>query len=125
MFPWTCVKRCELKHFRVPARTGWSNLEVAVDKQMLAVLIPVLAVFFAGLVALSRTAIGKALARRIGGDAGVHLDDHRLAVLEDDMDRLRTELMETQERLDFAERMLTRGRPESHELASPPPDPKP
>lgn len=74
---------------------------------MIGVMIPVLAVFFAGLVALSRTAIGKALARRIGGDAGVHLDDHRLAVLEDDMERMRQELMETQERLDFAERLLS------------------
>lgn len=76
------------------------------DKQTLAVMIPVLAVFFTGLVALSRTAIGKALARRIGGEAGAHLDDHRLAALEDDMERLRQELMETQERLDFAERLL-------------------
>jgi len=77
-----------------------------VDRQALAVMIPMLVVFFTGLVVLSRTAIGKALARRIGGDEGVHLDDHRLAVLEDDMERLRTELMETQERLDFAERLL-------------------
>lgn len=76
------------------------------DRQTLALMIPVLAVFFAGLVVLSRTAIGKALARRIGGETGAHLDEHRLAVLEDDMERLRQELMETQERLDFAERLL-------------------
>ena len=41
------------------------------DKQALAVLIPVLAVFFCGMVVLSRTAIGKALARRIGGEEEV------------------------------------------------------
>ena len=83
------------------------------DKQELAVLIPVLCVFFTGLVVLSKTAIGKALARRIGGDEGIppalegELRDLRLEV-----DALRSELLETQERLDFTERQLTGGRRE-------------
>ncbi len=83
------------------------------DKQELAVLIPVLFVFFMGLVVLSQTAIGKALARRIGGDERIpralegELRDLRLEV-----DALRSELMETQERLDFTERQLAAGKRE-------------
>ncbi len=83
------------------------------DKQALAVLIPVLCVFFAGLVVLSKTAIGRALARRIGGDEGTsgalegELRDLRLEV-----DALRGELMETQERLDFTERQIAGGKRE-------------
>ena len=83
------------------------------DKQALAVLIPVLAVFFVGLVAISRTAIGKALARRIGGEVesrpafAADLDDLRAEV-----SALRGELLETQERLDFTERMIASGRKE-------------
>ncbi len=38
-----------------------------------ALLIPVLAIFFGGIAALSRTAIGKAIARRIGGEVDVEL----------------------------------------------------
>ncbi len=79
------------------------------NKQELAVLIPVLVVFFVGLVALSSTAIGKALARRIGGEQpglpGLHQD---LEALHGEVEALRMELAETQERLDFAERLLSR-----------------
>jgi predicted nucleic acid-binding Zn-ribbon protein len=77
------------------------------DKQALGVLIPVLGVFFVGMVALSRTVIGKALARRIGGeeDAAALLEGE-LRELRSEVDALRAELMETQERLDFTERQL-------------------
>ncbi len=84
------------------------------DKQALGVLIPVLAVFFAGLVAVSRTVIGKALARRIGGEASAgpvlaaEVEDLRAEVA-----ALRGELLETQERLDFTERMIAGGRKEA------------
>lgn len=84
------------------------------NKQELAVLIPVLAVFFVGMVALSRTMIGKALARRIAGDVeegralAAELESLRLEVAE-----LRGELSETQERLDFTERMIAGGRKEA------------
>jgi len=78
-----------------------------VDKQALAVMIPVLAVFFTGLVVLSRTVIGKAIARRIGGDQQTGDDVHQhLVELEGEMAAMRQELLETQERLDFAERLL-------------------
>jgi predicted nucleic acid-binding Zn-ribbon protein len=38
------------------------------------------------------------------------LDVDRLEALEDDVSKLRQELNETQERLDFAERLLAQGR---------------
>lgn len=83
------------------------------DKQELAVMIPVLFVFFAGLVAFSMTAIGKAMARRIGGDAGnTPALEGEVRELRAEVDALRTELMETQERLDFAERLVASGRKE-------------
>ncbi|HEU5218152.1 MAG TPA: hypothetical protein VFU23_05800 [Gemmatimonadales bacterium] len=80
------------------------------DKQALAVLIPVLAIFFFGLIALSRTVIGRALARRIGGEEGPAALEHEVRELRLEVDALRGELMETQERLDFTERQLASGR---------------
>lgn len=81
------------------------------DKQALGVLIPVLAVFFTGLVALSRTVIGKALARRIGGEEGVPAAlEGELRELRSEVETLRSDLMETQERLDFTERQLAAGK---------------
>ena len=73
-------------------------------------LIVVLIVFGSGaIIAMSFSPLGKALADRLRHgklpapapepDAGVY----------DELDRLRTEVNEIQERLDFAERMLTRG----------------
>lgn len=83
------------------------------DKQELAVLIPVLFVFFTGLVVLSRTAIGKALARRIGGDEALPPAlEAELSELRLEVDALRGELQETQERLDFTERQLSAGKRE-------------
>lgn len=39
-----------------------------------------------------------------------------IAGLRDQVDELRHQLMETQERIDFTERLLTRGRGETHEV---------
>lgn len=84
------------------------------DKQALGVMIPVLAVFFVGMVALSRTVIGKALARRIGGEEGVPgALEAELRELRLEVESLRGELMDTQERLDFAERQLVAGKREA------------
>lgn len=87
------------------------------DKQSLAVMIPVLAVFFSGMVILSRTLIGKAIARRIEGSGGVSGDE--LAFLRDqaaEVDELRDRLGELEERVDFAERMLPRAEPSGHRV---------
>jgi len=53
-------------------------------------------------VGISFSPIGKAIANRIRGHAEIATDPEVLAELDD----LRTQLSEVQERLDFAERML-------------------
>jgi hypothetical protein len=64
----------------------------------------VLIVFGGGmLVVLSKTEIGRAIADRIRGETLGGVPDRALI---DEVDRLRHEVSELQERLDFAERML-------------------
>ena len=77
------------------------------DKQALAVLIPVLSLFFSGLIAFSFTRLGKAVAKRIEG-GGDSVMAERLSRLEIEQDRLRSELAEAHERLDYAERVIAR-----------------
>ena len=80
------------------------------DAGAIATLIPVTAVFFCGLALLSRTAIGQVIAQRLRGNASRDVQlEAELQTLRDEMEALRRELGETQERLDFAERVLTRG----------------
>jgi len=68
--------------------------------------------FFLGLVKLAQSQVGSALARRIQGHSGGVEAEFaaELNYLRDQVDGLRNELTETQERLDFAERMLAKGR---------------
>jgi len=64
----------------------------------------VLIVFGGGmLVVLSKTEIGRAIADRIRGETLGGVPDRALI---DEVDRLRHDVTELQERLDFAERML-------------------
>jgi hypothetical protein len=77
------------------------------DKQALAVLIPVITMFFTGLIAFSFTRLGKAVAKRLEGG----MDDatsERLGRLEAEQDRLQRELADAHDRLDFAERAIAR-----------------
>jgi hypothetical protein len=60
------------------------------------------------LLVLSRTRIGEAVARRIAGDSHHPECESHLAALQDQVDVLQSQLTDTQERLDFAERLLTR-----------------
>jgi hypothetical protein len=76
----------------------------------MGVLIPILGTFFGGMIILSKTAIGSAIARRIGGEVAGHDVEDRLLELRQDLDHVRQELAETQERLDFTERALTQVR---------------
>ncbi len=80
------------------------------DKQSLALLIPILAISIP-LAAIVITGLVKiARYRALGRGEGAAGDmDHRLHALEDEVHALRQELGEAQERLDFAERLLTRG----------------
>lgn len=76
---------------------------------VLGIMIPLSAIAVGGLLMLSRSRIGEAIARRIAGDGGQPEWEAHLEALEDEVARLRTQLGETNERLDFAERLLVRG----------------
>jgi hypothetical protein len=81
------------------------------DRQSFFALIPIVGMFFTGLIVFSFTRLGRALANRIEG----RIDDGtrgRLAALEAANDDLRRALEEAHERLDFAERALSRGTPD-------------
>src|SRR5687767_2921764 len=79
---------------------------------MVTGMVMTVAVIF-GIVQLTKGPVGQALARRLQGRAGETDGEVRaaLADLRDQVDALRGTLEETQERLDFAERMLSQGRP--------------
>ncbi len=66
-----------------------------------------------GLVQLTKGPVGQALARRIQGRGGEANGEVRmeLAELRDQLDLLRSSVEETQERLDFTERLLSQARP--------------
>jgi hypothetical protein len=75
---------------------------------LVGLLVPVLGLSVLGLFVLSRSRIGEAVARRI---AGVREDpevEEQILALQDDVSVLRRQLQETQERLEFAERLLAR-----------------
>lgn len=78
---------------------------------VLGLMVPVLGLTVVGLFVLGRSGIGKALARRIAGERQDPEYDERLLVLQEDVAALRGQLQETQERLDFAERVLARAEP--------------
>ena len=70
-------------------------------------LIPIISILVGGAWMISRGPVGRAYANRIsGGGAEVQ---QQLDHLTDEVARLSQELSETQERLDFAERLLTKG----------------
>ena len=78
-------------------------MDFAVLIPITALLIPVSAIVISGLVKIARyRAMGS------GAEGGGELQG-RVDALEQDVDILRHELTEAQERLDFAERMLARG----------------
>ena len=84
------------------------------DRQALAMLIPIVAmtipivaIIFNGLQKVARMRLEEARLRAGG------LDGHRageISALREEMGEVRRELAEVQERLDFAERLLTRWR---------------
>lgn len=78
------------------------------DKNAIFAMIPIVGMFFTGLIIFSFTRLGRAFANRIEGRADDGLEG-RVAALEAANDELRRALEEAHERLDFAERALTRG----------------
>jgi len=75
---------------------------------VLGVSIPLLGLSIGGLLLISRSRLGHALARRIAGDHDHPVCEERFAALQDDLAELRAQLQEAHERLDFAERLLAR-----------------
>jgi len=73
---------------------------------ILALMIPVAAVVMGGMIKLRRMRLEEARYRM--GDLGV--DPGEVVELREDLDHVRAELAEVQERLDFAERLLARPR---------------
>jgi hypothetical protein len=69
---------------------------------ILALLIPVCAIVFNGLVKIAKY---RALGAAADGEGGIAA---RLAAVEEELLAVRHELADTQERLDFAERLLAR-----------------
>lgn len=77
----------------------------------LGVLIPILGMMIGFFVVFSRSDLGRALAQRIAG--GSHANpalESEVRELRGEVESLRAELGETQERLDFTERMLAGGK---------------
>ena len=72
------------------------------------VLIPITFFLTIGMVLLGRGEIGRAIAHRIRGGAGAW--EPEVTRLREEVEALRRELGETQERLDFTERLLAQGR---------------
>ena len=76
------------------------------DAGVIALLIPIVALVIGGVVKIVKV---REAARQAGSDPDLQA---RLAAMEQDLNAMRGELSETQERLDFTERMLTKEREE-------------
>jgi len=77
--------------------------------EVLVVTIPVIVAGVGGLLLLSRSRLGEAVARRIAGDSRDPACQEQLDALQDEVLGLRSQISELQDRVDFAERVL--GRP--------------
>jgi hypothetical protein len=87
------------------------------DRHALVLFIPIIVMGFTGLIAFSFTPLGRALARRLGGQAASPELEERVTQLEADLETVRHELAESHERIDFAERALAQVR-EQRQLPS-------
>jgi len=79
----------------------------------LGVFIPIIGLMIGFFVVFSKSELGRALAQRIAGRAGASPElESEVRELRGEVEALRAELGETQERLDFTERMLAGGKQE-------------
>ncbi len=91
---------------------------VALFIPIMALAIPVAAIVMGGLLKLRRLRVEEANLRIRGGDPGSSDEVH---ALRSDLDMLQRQLSELNERVDFTERLLARGRtPDSSEQIRPP-----
>jgi hypothetical protein len=75
-------------------------------------VVPIVMFIMLGLIPISFSPLGRALARRIAGEPGVRdaQDDAEIESLHGEVAELRRELDEVQNRLDFAERLLAQAK---------------
>jgi hypothetical protein len=75
-------------------------------------MVPIVLFIMLGLIPISFSPVGRALARRIAGESAARdeREDAEIEALQGDMAELRRELDEVQNRLDFAERLLAQAR---------------
>jgi hypothetical protein len=84
------------------------------DPGALAMLIPIFGILIGGLAIFTRSHLGHALADRIAGRIGASPElEIEVRELRGEVEALRGELMEAQERLDFTERMIAGGKKEA------------
>jgi hypothetical protein len=77
-----------------------------VDRHAIVALIPIVFVLVVGLLIFTRTRLGQALATRIEGNLPAPETQARLDALENDVDLLRHQLADAEERQDYSERLL-------------------
>ena len=85
------------------------------NPEALVLLIPISAIIMTGLVKIARI---RSAGLQSQGDPGVKQLESRLEAVEQELAGMHHELSETQERLDFAERLLAQGR-ETRRLGEP------
>lgn len=91
---------------------------VALFIPIMALAIPVAAIVMGGLLKMRRLRVEEANLRVHGGDSG---SSEEVQALRNDLDTLQRQLSELNERVDFTERLLARGRaPDSGEQLRPP-----
>jgi hypothetical protein len=76
---------------------------------VLGLTVPILGLSIVGLVVLIRSRLGEALARRIAGGRYDPETEEQISALQEEVAMLRHQLQETQERVEFTERLLSRG----------------
>jgi hypothetical protein len=74
----------------------------------LFLMVPLLGLSIVGIVVLGRSRLGEALARRIAGERYNPETDEQITALQEEVAVLRHQLQETQERVEFTERLLSR-----------------
>jgi hypothetical protein len=76
------------------------------DRHAIMSLIPIVFMLVTGGLVFTRTRLGRALATRLEGGGLSDESRARLDALEGEVDLLRQQLAETEERLDYSERMM-------------------
>jgi hypothetical protein len=80
------------------------------DPRVMALMIPILGMLIGAFAIFARSHLGHALAERIAGRGAVPPAlEAEVRELRTEVEAMRAELSETQERLDFAERLLSAG----------------